>query len=200
MPFVQKTKAEYASATGASQATYLHAGIKHSLTSFAHLLFCYCVTEYKTKPTKTKAIEIWERHLAAIGQPFAIDNDFDKIDLGVDECDSGAKGAAVMGALRVQMNAIKVSRDAARGMNFFRRVSSSSNRVPPINLFDDFVTTMLARTGDTAWNDIAARLHNDRAEVPDQYAKFMTKMPGLKKELSDAGFSVVASAIPIGVK
>ena len=196
MPFTQKTKQQYAGATGADQALYLRAGLKHSQTSFAHLLFCYCVNEYKGAATKKKALFIWDRFLSGIGTLGLGQDalDMNRMDLGVDECGN----PAVMPPIKSWIDTLRDMRVQAVNTNRIVRFFTTADRMAPPHLFDDFVKTMLARSGDTSWKDIVGRLHNDKIEVPMLYTKFCKMMPGVKAELLAAGFARTALAVPIG--
>src|SRR5262245_42025981 len=50
----------------ASRGTYLQKALWQGQMPFSILLFAYCVAAYRLKPTKTKAIFIWNKFLKAL--------------------------------------------------------------------------------------------------------------------------------------
>lgn len=194
MPFVKKTRFEYAAAaTVADQGINLSLGLKLGQNNFTHMLFCYLVREYRSNPTKTKAIFIWDRclkHLAGwsgIGEPSIMD-----LDLGVDECEGDGR---IIAALKASIALIEQSRTAAVQMNRISRIWTSASRVPNLTIFDAFETAMLNRKGDSAWNEIDIKAHLDVDRSPDVRRSVMRGFPKLRTDLKAAGFVKVELAV-----
>lgn len=193
MPFEKKTRHQYAGADKADQRTYLSAGLRNSQNAFCHLLFCFCVTEYKQHPTKTKAIFIWDRFLKNVGSFNFGSDDPSVLSLDVDECGD----AGVLPQIRWWMDELMKMREQALGMGRLRRAFTSADRAPPPHLFDAFVNAMLARPGDSVWNEIEMILHLDRLRSSDTYKSLIKLMPRLRKDLETAGFRTTAAAVPL---
>jgi hypothetical protein len=189
----KKTRREYAVAPTSEQPRYLSAALKHSQTAFGHLLFVYCVNEYKLAPTKKKALFIWDTFLASIGTT-NVPDDFNAIDLNVDECGT----PALHTSLKNWITTLRTMRETAQRTNRITRFFTSADRTAPHNLFNDWVEAMLSRKGDTAWTDIEGRLHLEVIAAPSIYTNIKAKMPEVKTRLQDAGLTGTAGAVPVG--
>lgn len=190
------TRKDYAYATGIDQATYLKLGMKHSLNAFSHLLFSYCVAEYKKSPTKLKAIFIWDTFLSAIGSSsLNIDSiNPNAIDLSIDECGK----PEVMPPIKFWIDTLRNMRAEALRMNRVARYFTSNDRKPPPHLFDDFLKNSVARSGDSVWGDIVGRLNANEITHMDTYKKIVRNLPAIRTMMKDAGFSETATRLPSG--
>jgi hypothetical protein len=196
MPFLQQTRQEYAYAPEKNQPVYLSAALKLGAMPFAHLLFCYCVMEFKAIPSKKKALYIWDTFLAAINTATNFETqDTTKIELSIETCGD----ETVHSLVRNEIDDVRFMRNQALAMNRVKRYFTSSERIPPTILFDNWVKAMVARQGETFWREVLAIMHDDVIRAPTDYAGNLEKIPALRLDLIAAGFNKVAAAVKTGI-
>jgi hypothetical protein len=196
MAFTQKTRQEYVYASASDQPQYLSAGLKHSDMAFAHLLFCYCVSEFKAIPSKKKALYIWDTFLEGINAELDLETqDIDKLELSIETCGDDTAHCLV----RMEIDDARYMRNQALAMNRVKRFFTSAERIPPTTLFDNWVKAMLARQGNSPWIDIVSYVHQEKINAPSIYAKKVGQIPAVKQKLIDAGFIKVAAALKAGI-
>ncbi len=201
MPFAKKTRREYAAAaTIADQGINLSLAAKFGHNGFTHMLFLYLLREYRSNPTKTKAIFIWTRCIKHLGEPYRAvldgsDSDPRVINIEIDECGTGAEADAIVATLKTTIQLIEQSRAAAVQMNRFSRVLSSASRVPNLTIFDAFEEAMLARVRGSVWQEIEKEAHNDKVRAQEATASILRLLPRLRTDLKEAGFVKVDLAL-----
>ncbi|TKC87733.1 hypothetical protein FAZ69_15710 [Trinickia terrae] len=196
---VRKLRFEYAVAeTVEDQGRNLTLALNLGLNAFTHMLFCYLLREYRSRPTKTKAIFIWNRclkHLAGWSGIGTSDLGLIEMDLGVDECEGGAEGRNIITTLKATIALIEHSRELAVKTNRISRFLTSASRVPNNTIFDAFETAMLKRIGDSPWLDIENWAHFGQDRTGDARPKYLRLFPKLRADLKAAGFIKVELAV-----
>jgi len=201
MPFAKKTRREYAAATSiADQGINLSLAAKFGQNGFTHMLFLYLLREYRSNPTKTKAIFIWKRCLKHLGEPYqpvldGSDRDPRVMDIEIDECGTGNEAVAIVATLKATIQLIEQSRAAAVQMNRFSRVWSSASRVPNLTIFDAFEEAMLARGQGSVWKEIEGEVHNDKVRAQEATDSILRLLPRLRTDIKEAGFVKVDLAL-----
>lgn len=153
---------------------------RKSVGTFAALVLCsevpfyFGVEAYKKAPTKKKAIMLFETFCKSESNYFI-----------------NAGGTVNPGsALYVAMADIIAQRQAAVGMNFFQRIRTSANRVPPPGIFD--AAQKAVNHQSMLDTDFLAQYNNQKG-VPG--GTFSRSGPLAKTDLSAkfqaAGFSLV---------
>lgn len=190
-------KFELTNPSSSSRGTYLQKALWQGQMSFGILLFSYAVQLFKAKPTKKKAIFIWNKFLktsfenekkAGQGGFVGFDEpEIDWTDLSI-ELPAGS-----LKETKFWIDAaVRVSQDAAQ-MNRLVRFLTSNDRAVPPHIFDDPFVAMRDKSGDNPLNEMVNTLdglsgHRSKG-IADNF-KEHNFLPTIKKQVKDAGFDL----------
>lgn len=182
------TVTEIANCTKAQRGTWLTRAFYQGETNLAVVVFPYFVAEYKTKPTKSKALYIYDECVFApevVGLPTTLSF------VGLSE--TVKIGGRAMGTI----DQIREARVEAIAKSWFARITSSGDRkVENLGLgasvFDDLLAQHTTRKeGDYnfVWNDVL----NDIATIAAPRSGILFKsmkqrLPATMTAIKDAGF------------
>jgi hypothetical protein len=168
----QSKYAKHALAGGAERINFLNKCIMEGMTDY---VFEFLVSEYRTAPSKKKAIAIYDLFCSQ-NAPYRIN------------CDEllPPKNPQLSGMI----DWYREQRQAAQQMNFLKRIATSSNRTPVREQFD-FLLPAVFRQEDNNAMRIAVDEASKGVKRPTSGAQksFVNSWIQARRQLLDAGFS-----------
>ena len=181
----KKTRHEIRELPRSDRSKYLAAALMNSQNQFVHVLFLFLVKEYQAGATKSKMMLIWDKCLKGNLVTAVSFGEVNTLNMEV-EVDREP-----VVSIKGMIETYERMRQQARQMNRLKRFFTSSDRVPPFNIFDDLVTTALKKTGDNVWKDIETRLHTTEAWLTSDWKQAATRLlPAAVTEIREAGFDM----------
>lgn len=157
--------------------------------AFGAVLFPYLVSEYKTAPSKSKALFIYDQ--CVFTSPAVHQQMPTTIDL------HGVVDTARMSVASVTLiEAARAQRVNAMSMNWFKRVATSGERkaglVAGPGVFDELLAQHIAPPkGDNPWNDILPVIETALSpRATSLYVSMKKRFPKTAEEIKAAGFDL----------